>query len=339
MSILDSLAGSVGNVSGAGAGNRQYLRGQPLILRNSRYATRHNKANRAIQAMPRQKFLYYATFNPSAFVSQNRNFSSWQSGFAFQISKIDRPRTTPQLRDLNQYNRKRIVHTGIKFEPVNLTLHDTVDDRVLRVWRDYYKWYFGEGRAKQQASTWNSSVVVSREAMPLGNGWGFSPPDTARLDQHTNFFDSLDIYTFYGKKYTQIRIYNPKIANINFDALESASSDLATVEMSIDHEGYEYANVAAPISAKEVELFDLNGGDYYEPADAFGGVNAFLMDLNDNLENSLDSLLGNVRNIPFVGGVLAGLGGNVIRASGVTGLVPRLTRGLASSSLGRWGNF
>ena len=109
--------------------------------------------------------------------------------------------------------------------------------------------------------------------------------------------------------------------------------------MSIDHEGYEYANVAAPISEKEVELFDLNGGDYYEPADAFGGVNAFLMDLNDNLENSLDSLLGNVRNIPFVGGVLAGLGGNVIRASGVTGLVPRLTRGLASSSLGRWGNF
>lgn len=347
MAIFDSLAGSVGNVGGAGAGNREYLRGQPLILRNSRYATRHNKANRAIQAMPRQKFLYYATFNPSAFVSKARNFSSWQSGFAFQISKIDRPRTTPQLRDLNQYNRKRIVHTGIKFEPVSLTLHDTVDDRVLRVWRDYYKWYFGEGRSRNSALTWDSNVIVERESMALANGWGFSPPrgsnadsvDQRRLNAHTNFFDSLDIYTFYGKKFTQIRIYNPKIANIQFDALESASSDLSTVEMSIDHEGYEYTNVAAPISAKEVELFDLNGGDYYEPADAFGGVNAFLMDLNDNLESSLDSLLGNVRNIPFVGGVLAGLGGNVVRASGVTGFIPRLTRGLSSSSLGRWGNF
>lgn len=332
---------------GAGLGNRAYLRGYPLMLRTSRYATVHNKANRVIQAMPRQKFLYYATFNASSYVSKSREFSSWQTGFAFQISKIDRPRTTPQLRDLNQYNRKRIVHTGIKFEPMSITLHDTVDDRVLRVWRDYYKWYFGEGRGRNPALTWESNVIVERESMPLANGWGFSPPrggasDTVierSLNAHTNFFDSLDIYTFYGKKYTQTRIYNPKIANIQFDALESASSDLSTVEMSIDHEGYEYLNVAAPIEGKQIELFNLNAGDYFEPEDAFGGVNAFLMDLNDNLENSIDSLLGQARNIPFVGGVLAGLGSTAVRASGVTGFIPRVASGLSSSSLRRWGNF
>lgn len=335
MGILDSLTGQT--ASGQGAGSRQYLRGQPLIMRGSRYATVHNKANRVIQAMPRQKFLYYATFTPSPYISTNRNFSTWQSGFAFQINKIDRPKTTPQLRDLNQYNRKRIVHTGIKFDPLNITLHDTVDDRVLRVWRDYYKWYFGEGRGKNPATTWKSSVIVPRQNMPVSNGWGFSPPNT--VDSDTNFFDTLDIYVFYGKKFTQMRIYNPKIASIGFDQLDSSSSELSSVEMSIDHEGFEYYEVAAPIERTQIELFNLNAGDYYEPADAFGGVNAFLMDLNDNLENSIDQLLGGVRNIPFVGGVLAGLGSNAIRASGVTGFLPRITRGLSSSSLSRWGNF
>jgi hypothetical protein len=176
--------------------------------------------------------------------------------------------------------------------------------------------------------------------MPMDRGWGFSPPNIMPYD--TNFFDTLDIYTFYGKKYTHIRVYNPKIANINFDSLESASSDLATVEMTIDHEGYEYYDVAAPITGVEVERFNLNGGDYYEPADAFGGVNAFLMDLNDNLEASIDGLLGSARSIPFVGGVLAGLGSNAVRASGITGFLPRVVpslENLASSSLRRWGNF
>lgn len=347
MSILQSLTGNVGQTlarglsggtaGGVSGGNRAYLRGQPLMLRTSRYATVHNKANRAIQAMPRQKFLFYATFNASPALSRNRNFSTWQQGFAFQIAKIDRPKTTPQLRDLNQYNRKRVVHTGIKFDQVNITLHDTVDDRVLRVWRDYYKWYFGEGRGKNAATTWKSSVIVPRQDMPVSNGWGFAPPNTT--DSDTNFFDTLDIYTFYGKKFTQVRVYNPKISNINFDSLETASSELATVEMSLEHEGYEYYKVAAPLTAREVNLFNLNGGDYFEPEDAFGGVNAFLMDLNDNIENTIDSLLGNVRNIPFVGGVLAGLGSNTVRASGVTGFLPRITRGLSSSSLARWGTF
>jgi len=336
VAILQSISGDTSQARPAG--NREYLRGLPLIMRDSRYAKLHNKANRVIQAMPRQKFLYYATFTPSPEIAKTRkDFGSWQAGFAFQIAKIDRPRTVPQLRDLNQYNRKRVVHTGVKFEQLNLTLHDTVDDRVLRVWRDYYEWYFGEGRIKNDRNSWKSSVVVRRDDMPMDRGWGFSPPNIMPYD--TNFFDTLDIYTFYGKKYTHIRVYNPKIANINFDSLESASSDLATVEMTIDHEGYEYYDVAAPITGVEVERFNLNGGDYYEPADAFGGVNAFLMDLNDNLEASIDGLLGSARSIPFVGGVLAGLGSNAVRASGITGFLPRLTQGLGSSSLRRWGNF
>jgi hypothetical protein len=329
--VINALGGS----SGTDGGNRSYYRGLPLMLRNSRYATVHTKSNRAVQAMPRQKFLFYATFNPGPSIGSIRNFSTWQSGFAFQIKEIDRPKASPVLRELNQYNRRRVVHTGIKFDPVNIQFHDTVDDRVLRVWRDYYKWFFGEGRGKSTA-IWNESVIVPRENMGLSNGWGFAPPDTVK---NTNFFSSLDVYTFYGKKFSQVRMYNPKITTINFDTLETTSSEMLGVQMTVEHEGHEYVEMAAPLTAKQVELFNLNAGDYFEPEDAFGGVNAFLMDLNDNLEQSIDSILGGVRNIPFVGGVLAGLGNNAVRASGVTGILPRAARGLASSTLNRWGRF
>lgn len=341
--LAPSASGSIQNniskgtpSTGAAAGNRTYYRGLPLMLRTNRAATQINKANRTIQAMPRQKFLFYATFTPGPAL-QNANFSGWKDGFAFQIAKVDRPKASPQLKLLNQYNRKRIVHTGIEYPDINITLHDTVDDRVLKIWRDYHKWYFGEGRTKKSANTWKTSVIQPRESMNMSTGWGFSP--NAGVTWDTNFFDTLDIYTFYGKKYTQVTFYNPKIETITFDGLDYASTDLASVDMSIKHEGFAYTQVAAPVTAKQVELFGLSLGDYYEPADAFGGVNSFLLDLNDNIEQSVDSLLGGVSNIPFVGGVLAGLGSNAIRASGVGGFPTRIAQGLSSSSLNRWGRF
>ena len=332
--VSDVTRGLLGG--GATGGNRSYLRGRPLMLRDSRYASVHNKVNRTIQAMPRQKFLYYATFVPGSSVAKNRTFDSWQQGFAFQIKRVDRVKASPQIKELNQYNRKRLIHTGIDYDALNLEMHDTVDDRVLKVWRDYHRWYFGDGRGKNQSTTWRSSVIT-RE-MPVSNGWGFSPPDTQPWD--TQFFEHLDVYTFYGRKYTQVRFYNPKITTINFDAMESASSEMSAVDMSLKHEGFEYVQVAAPLGNKQIAQFNLTGGDYYEPEDLFGGVNSFLLDLNDSLENSIDGLLGGVaRNIPFVGQALAGFASNTIVGSGITGILPRAAQRLSTSSLGRWGNF
>lgn len=319
------------------ADNRAYLRGLPLMMRTSKYATIHNKAGRAILAMPRQSFMFYASFNPGSQLTPKPDFSSWQQGFAFQISKIDRPKTTATIKKLNQYNRQRLVYTGVEYGDLNITLHDTVDDRVLRVWRDYYQWYFGDGRPKQPAMSWKTPVIQDKNDFSIGNGWGFSPRSGHGYD--TNFFDSLDIYTFYGKKYTQLTIYNPKISGITWDSLDTKESELLKVEMTIQHEGYAYTAVAQPLDAALITKFNLNAGDYYEPSDLFGGVNVFLQDLNDSFEEALDGILGTTRNIPFVGQVLSGLGSSAIRASGVGGFLPKITTGLATTTLGRWGKF
>lgn len=339
MSIVGAITGAVtGSTTstGAASGTRTYYRGLPLMLRNNRQATVVTKTNRVMQATPRHKFMFYACFTPGS-GARGANFQSWQSGFAFQINKVDRAKASPKTQTLNQYNRKRHVHTGIDYPDLNITLHDTVDDRVLRVWRDYHKWYFGDGRQKN-STQWKSSVIIGREDFPVGNGWGFSPQGGA--NGNNSFFDTLDVYTFYGKKFTQVTFYNPKIESIAFDAMDSSAiSELATVEMSIKHEGFAYTQVAAPVTDRQIELFGLNLGDYYEPADAFGGVNNFLLDLNDQLDTTLDQLLGGVSSIPFVGGVLAGLGSNAIRASGVTGFLPRVARSLGGTTLSRWGSF
>lgn len=309
-----------------------FLGGKRIFIRNSRYATVHTKTGSVIQAMPRVKWLYYATFNPSANIQ--RDFSSWQEGFAFQIHKIDRPKVTPELKTLNQYNRKRIVQTGIEFNDISLSFHDTVDDRVLRVWRDYYKWYFGEGRDKGAA--WDTSTIENE--FSLGNGWGFSPPDS--MPWNTNFFESLDIYVFYGRRYTQHRVYNPKIASIDFESLESEATSLSSGTMNVKHEGVEYVAVGEPLTENLVELFNLNGGDYWDPLDQSGSSNVFLSSNNKGLDSAINSLLGNVSsNLPAVGQVLSNMGSRLVSGSSSAGLPIGGTNFLGNSSLGRWGSF
>jgi hypothetical protein len=329
-SLGRNLFGNGADISG---GNRSYLRGMPLMLRTSRYATIHNKANRAILAMPRLSFMYYASFIPGR-ASSIRDFSSWQNGFSFQIQKIDRPQTSPTIKSVNQYNRRRLVHTGLEHQDITIVLHDTVDDRVLRVWRDYYEWYFGDGRRTPNASArWTTPVNEPRTQFIDRSNWGFAPKGDG------NIFDRLEIYMFYGKKYTQLTIYNPKISRMEWDSLSQDNGTLLTATMTIQHEGYSYTAVAQPLTNSLINQFNLNSGDYFEPEDLFGGVNTFLMDLNDSFQDAVDSILGNTRNIPFVGQVLSGLGSDAIRASGVGGIIPRVASGLASTSLNRWGNF
>ena len=347
ISASNSTGGTLADIanlfSPTNTGSRTYYNGLPLIMRNSKYAKVHNKANRTIKAMPRQKFLFYATFNPgAALIAQGvKDFSSWQTGFAFQINKIDRPKFTIDVKNLNQYNRKRLVHTGIEYDPLTINFHDTVDDRVLRVWQAYYKWYFADGRPKS-ATEWSRSVLDT--PLPFSNGYGFSPPNDSTvfgsMSYNTNFFESLDIYTFYGKMFTMHRIWNPKITSIEFDGMDTESSSFSAANMTIKHEGVSYEATARPITSKEIGLFNLDAGDYYEPPDLFGGLNATLMGLSDDIQEAVDGLLNNVsRNVPFIGQALAGVGSKLISATGIPALPERIAQRLSSSSLSKWGNF
>lgn len=339
-SIGSIFSPSAGSVSG---GNRIYFNGNPIVLRGAQYAKKFTKTASVIQALPRQKFLYYTCFNPNP-ATGIKDMGTWQSGFAFQSQKVDRPSATATIKKLHQYNRKRLVQTGIDYPDVSVTFHDTVDDRVLRVWQQYYQWYFGDGRGaiggsgistkSSRETAWKSSVV--ERDFSISNGWGFSPPESTN---NTNFFDSMDVYTFYGKYFTQVRMYNPKIVTMDWEGLDSETSTFLTCSMKIEHEGFEYLNIGQRIGESQVTQFGLNQGDYFEPSDLFGGLNSELLAVQDQLQGGIDNLLGNISSIPFVGGALASAGGQLIKSTGITGIIPKISSNLASSGLAKFGKF
>ena len=51
---------------------------------------------------------------------------------------------------MNQYNRKRIIQSKIKYEPVDFTFHDDNASQITAMWNAYYQYYY--------ADSWNPEL-------------------------------------------------------------------------------------------------------------------------------------------------------------------------------------
>ncbi len=55
---------------------------------------------------------------------------------------VQLPQTTVDNTLMNQYNRKRIVQTGIQFSPVTITFYDTRDNPITLLLMQYLNYYW-----------------------------------------------------------------------------------------------------------------------------------------------------------------------------------------------------
>lgn len=186
-------------------------------------------------SVPRYPWMYYANFVVN---SQAALIYPWLrelggiDGISFKIKKIDKPNVDLKNKTLNQYNRKRVVYTNTEYKPVNVLLWDTVDNKPLDMWRQYFTYYFGDGRQK---TPWTMGQSTVSDKFSDGTGWGLRP-----LTEEVNFFTSLDVYAIFGRRYTRVRYLNPKITNVNFNSYQSDGEQLNDISMQIAYETINY---------------------------------------------------------------------------------------------------
>jgi hypothetical protein len=285
---------------------------------------------------PRQKYLFLVRFVRGA--GQGKK-EVWMEGLSFACKRFDRPAVTFETQVLNQYNKKRIVQTGVKYNPVRIEFHDTADQAVMQMWHEYTSFYFGDFR-KNTASDWKYDIV-ERDYRNAGNeGFGLTLPNE-KVDSinytPTGFFTSMECYQFAGGSYTQFDLVNPKIVSFNPDDMDYGSDVGHGLTMTIDYEAIIYQNDNRPMPMKsstapefirtmaENRLFD---GDVHEPT-------------NTN-QPGAKQLFGNVAGNPATGAV--NTSAKVISSSPrlnnpVSRIGSSLRTSAPSSALGSFGSF
>lgn len=283
-------------------------KGRPIISRSPRQASRifgldqdyyMGSPGDSQTSIPRPKFLFVVRFIRGG----GQGSAKWKDGLSFAVRSFGRPKISPQVQELNQYNKKRVIHTGVKYGGVNIEFYDTVDAVVSYMWSEYAAYHFGDFR-RQDDYDWKYDATNAQFYNSGERGFGFTlPQGTDPLDTESgSFFEKVECYQFFGGSYNQFDLIHPKITSFDPDAMEYEGTTGHGIRMTMDYEAVIYHNnfVPAPIRGNR-ELSELYGnqldGDVYEPPAAyprsiFQSTGSILQAIG-SLPNSIGRIIGN----------------------------------------------
>jgi hypothetical protein len=234
-------------------------------LRDYTHASKTFRPN-AYQYAPKFKFLFHVYFeiNQSAYavgLPQGANF-----GLAVKSIKL--PSYSFDTHTMNQYNRKRIVQTKIKYDPIDINFHDDNGNLIRNMWYNYYTYYYKDasipvasvsGRQAQQTgngstnspnnTNYNSRNIYS-QSITGDTNWGYigETPDSPSTNIQAGngqtkipFFKNVTIFGFNQHNYAAYTLINPIINRFAHDTYNYAEGN-GTMEntMTLDYETVKY---------------------------------------------------------------------------------------------------
>jgi len=164
-----------------------------------------------ISAVPRNKFNFTCSLDTIEGTVDLR-----------RVASVVMPSYTNRVQTLNSYNKKKIVQTGVDYNPVILTVYDTRDAAIENFLKSYTAYYYG--------GPMNTPNIISHTV----DGKGF------KLQGSKNY-----IRTFFIERTNSsdddniIQIYNPIISNIDSDTLDYSDTGLVQYRLTFTYEGYD----------------------------------------------------------------------------------------------------
>jgi len=244
--------------TGAGQAVKSFFGNE--YLRDYTHAAKTFRPN-AYQYAPKFKFLFHVEFEfNTPKVASGANF-----GLAVKTVRL--PSYQFETFQMNQYNRKRIVQTKIKYEPVEITFHDDNGNIITNLWNSYYTYYYkdstkpvilprGRTTAYPTVGPNNTSKLINYNLRTTyspdftGNDdWGYigetaTPVPVAQANQGQTrlpFFKNITIYGFNQHNFISYTLVNPIITRFSHDTYSYAES-AGTMQnaMTVDYETVTY---------------------------------------------------------------------------------------------------
>lgn len=229
---------------------------------------------------PRQQFEGYVSFvlNRSLY---EQFFKEQGQEFRLQIGSLVRRASLPNVEfkteTKNQYNRKKIVNTTTDFQPVSITVLDTVNNEWLTLLMKYYTYHYmnarneGNGNRNRdlgrapdyetQDDFFNSKFGLGGTAGSAGwdsNKYGYNPNITSY------FFERIDYVLYHGNRGVQYSLINPVLTGFKTTDLDYSESGLMNFDLTFEYENFTIHNEVN----FELSQFDI---DRFEPAGNFTG--------------------------------------------------------------------
>lgn len=213
-----------------------------VYLRDYTHAAKTFIPNKFSNA-PKVKFLFHTYFNINA--------DAWtppqgigSSNYGVLVKSVKLPSFKISTDTLNQYNRKRIVQSKIKYDPIEIVFHDDNASQITAMWNAYYRYYY--------ADSWNPELTKDAEkrynrrniydpSLSDDMQYGFRGDSFAKQQERPNFFTDITVYGLWNNNYIAYTFINPIITNFSHDTYAYAEADgTMSNNMTIDYETVTY---------------------------------------------------------------------------------------------------
>jgi hypothetical protein len=245
-------------------------------LRDFQHASRVFRSD-SYSYSPKHKFLFHVTFEINYdLIGLSQAFpEGTNTHFGLAVKTAQLPGYTFDTHIMNQYNRKRIVQTKVKYDDVTIKFHDDNANLIRNLWYAYFTYYYKDSTQNASASSLaglgndaaNIPQFVNQFATNTSafdynrrntydssiygdNEWGFIGQSTndqiTALSNLTGiskapFFKAINIFGFNQHMFAQYRLLNPTITSFKHDTYDySSANGIMEHTMTIGYEGVNY---------------------------------------------------------------------------------------------------
>ena len=222
------------------------------FLRDYTHASKTFRTN-AYQYAPKFKFLFHVYFeiNPEAYaqnVGTGNNF-----GLAVKTAKL--PGYSFATQEMNQYNRKRIIQTKIKYDPVNIAFHDDNGNMIRNLWKAYYNYNYSDGTKPKVVfagarggnagqpgtlATYNDRTTY-QPSITGNDDWGYIGETPNPSGHKIPFFKNITVFGFSRHNFVAYTLINPIITKFDHDTYNySENGGVMEMQMTLDYETVVY---------------------------------------------------------------------------------------------------
>jgi hypothetical protein len=226
------------------------------FLRDYTHASKTFRPN-AYQNAPKFKFLFHVYFqlNPTGLPEAN---------YGLLVKTVKLPSFTFDVATLNQYNRKRLIQSKIKYDPVNITFHDDNGNTIRRLWKGYYNYYYADGTRPQVVfagarganpqsqlnggggsspatdATYNNRTQY-QPSITGNESWGYQGGTSDPTGQKIPFFKNITVFGFNQHNFVAYTLINPIITSFSHDTYDyNQGSGIMEHQMTLDYETVVY---------------------------------------------------------------------------------------------------
>jgi hypothetical protein len=263
---------------------------------------------------------------------------------SFVIKQIDLPKVEFEYQDINMYNFKTKVLTGIKHQSLNFILYDDVSNHAMAMIKAYLEILSPIARNRQDGSSRleDHGFAFNRDINGLDTASRGALPSTDEGGNRKEILSELIVEQFYVNmsikgsdklndivKLNNFVFVNPRITSFDLSDQDHEASDAGTISLTFEHDAL---HIELTKSANQSDITQFSGGDMLAneqqgPTQVFrsqGGTggsstNPFLTILANQGKRAAQTLISGQLN-KALGGIGGGaLGGAIYNVSGALG--------------------